>query len=179
MLFLFIPFLSVGQSYHRLTANDFAGTPNDASFLAYTYCYVSYSYNAVKHNGNYNIDFNVQMEFNPNRSWIRFDQVKGPDMLQNILKHEQGHYNIAYLMKGELYSVLSRHRYGANYQNEIEVLFNAVQTKYYKLNAQYEAQTEHMNNGLNQEKWNQWFNRQLSGAEIASAGGGSRLQKSF
>jgi hypothetical protein len=171
------PFSCVAQSYHKLIASDFAGTPPpDNGFAAYTYCDINYSYNTVRHNGNYDINFNVQVLFNSNRSWIRYNRVTDQTMLQNILRHEQGHYNMAYLMKNELYSVFTHHRYTANYQAEIVELFKQVESKYHKLNDDYEDQTQHMNDIKNQDKWNAWFDKQLSNTEMADANGTNRWQ---
>lgn len=174
---LFLPNLSKAQAYRKLTTSDFVGIPpaNEA-FAAFTYCDVNYSYNAVKHNGVYNITFSVEMLFNPYKSWIRFDQVSGQNILEYVLKHEQGHYNIAYLMKNELYGVLTHYKYTANYQSEIEILFKGVREKYHKINAAYEAETQHMNHVKNQEKWNVWFDRHLTNNELADVNSRDRFQ---
>ena len=167
-LLFFLPFLTHAQPYRKLSTRDFTGTPPNDGFAAYTYCYVSYSYQPTKRNGNYNIDFNVQLLMNPAKSWIRYAQVDNPNDLQDVLKHEQGHYNIAYLMRNELYSVFSRHRYTSNYQAEIVSLFREVDARYHKLNIDYETETQHMANIHNQQKWDLWFSRQLNNIEIAS-----------
>jgi hypothetical protein len=168
LLLFSLPFTGMAQAYHRLAARDFAGTPPpDDAFAAYTYCYVNYFYNATRYNGNYTVSFNVQLMLGTNRSWIRFNQVKTRELLQEILRHEQGHYNIAYLMRNELYSVFTHHRYTANYQAEIAGLFKQVDAKYHKLNQDYENETQHMTDTANQEKWNTWFSKQLDNVEIA------------
>jgi hypothetical protein len=171
VILFFIALLSAdAQMYHRLTVADMAGAPTDAGYVAYTNCYVGYSYQPTRHNGVYNIDFNVQLYLNTNRSWIKMDLVKNQNMLQEILKHEQGHYNIAWLMRNELYSVFTRHRYSANYQYEIASLFKQIESKYHKMNEDYENQTQHMDDAANQQKWNTWFNRQLNNREMAYNG---------
>jgi len=167
--FLFLlPFLTHAQPYRKLTTRDFMGAPASDGFAAYTYCYVSYSYQPTRHNGNYNIDFNVQLNMSPAKSWISYAQVNNTTLLKDVLKHEQGHYNIAYLMKNELYSVLSHHRYTANYQSEIAALFREIDSKYHKLNADYEAETQHMADIRGQLKWDQWFSKQLDQTQMAA-----------
>ncbi len=162
ILIFTMPFIGKAQSYHRLAARDFAGNPPaDNGDIAYTNCYVGYSYNVSRRNGNYNIVFNLQLSLNTNQSYIRLEQVKTREMLDQILKHEQGHYNIAYLLKCEANSVLTHHHYTSNYQAEIIDLFKQVEAKYHKLNADYEYQTQHMLNIQNQDKWNGWFSHQL------------------
>ena len=164
---LILPNLTMAQAYHRLTARDFTGQPTDNSFAAYTNCAVVYNYTPTRHNGVYNIDFDVRVILNNNSSWINFREVTSNAMLQEILKHEQGHYNIAYLMRNEAYSVLSHHRYSANYQYEIAQLYRQVELKYHQINVDYEAQTQHMTDAKNQAKWDNWFSRQLGSGEIA------------
>ena len=170
MLLLALPLATLAQPYHRLAARDFAGQPpaNNGD-IAYTNCYVSYNYDVTRHNGQYNIVFDVRLTMNKNRSYIRLDQVKSREHLLQVLQHEQGHYNMAFLLKCEAYSVLSRHHYTANYQAEIASLFKQVEMKYHRLNDAYEADTEHMTNTNNQEKWNAWFSAQINNVSIADA----------
>jgi len=161
------PFLAQAQYYHRLAASDFEGSPpSESNAMAYTNCNVQYSYQAVKHNNVYNINFNVELVFNRDKSYIRLNWVKDQDMLLHVLRHEQGHYNIAYLMKCELYSAFKRHRYSDNYQQEIAGIFKQVDTKYQKLNADYERQTLHMQNDAKQDEWNAWFSRAIDNTPV-------------
>jgi hypothetical protein len=160
----------MAQSYHRLAAGDFVGTPPpDNGDIAYTNCHVDYTYQVIHHDNNYDISFNVQLSMDNYRSYIRLDHVSGREQLQQILRHEQGHYNIAFLLKCEAYSVLTRHRYSSNYQREIAYLFSQVEAKYRKMNTDYENSTAHMLNVGNQEKWNAWFSRQIDNVSLASA----------
>ncbi len=161
------PFFASAQYYHRLAANDFQGTPPSGDdVMAYTNCTVTYTYQVVHHNDQYDIDFTVDMQLNKDKSYIRLNEVTDRDMLLHILRHEQGHYNIAYLMKCELYSVLKRHRYTANYHQEIAALYNQVNYKYQKINADYERQTDHMQNDTKQTEWNAWFSHALDNAPV-------------
>ncbi len=82
------------QSYHLLTVDDFQGMPQKMSFaaVAYTNCSISYNYGVKRYNGNYRIDFNVSLVMNKNISWLDRSRVKSPEMMAEILKHEQGHY---------------------------------------------------------------------------------------
>ena len=164
------PVFAGAQSYHRLAAADFGGNaPQYNGDIAYTNCHVDYTYEVIHKADNYDIRFYVQLTMDNDKSYIRLDQVNSREQQQQILRHEQGHYNIAYLLKCEAYTVLTHHRYTANYHNEIAYLFNQVQAKYQKLNSDYEASTNHMTNVLNQDKWNAWFSKQLDNVELASA----------
>jgi len=167
VLLFILPNSLKAQFYQRLAARDFTGVPPAGeNFLAYTNCTVQYTYQVTSHNGQYNVDFDVEMVLNKDKSYIRLSNVTGTDMLLHILRHEQGHYNIAYLMKCELVSVFKHHRYTANYQQEITSLFKQIETKYHKINEDYESQTEHMQNDANQQKWNAWFSRALDSVPV-------------
>jgi hypothetical protein len=158
------------QSYHRLAARDFNGTPPpENGDIAYTNCHVDYTYQVIHRNNNYDISFNVLLNMDNNHSYIRLEHVSDREQLQQILRHEQGHYNIAFLLKCEAYSVLTRHRYTANYHREIDYLFKQVEAKYLKMNEDYESMTNHMLNTQSQDKWNAWFSRQIDNVSLASA----------
>jgi len=161
------PFLARAQYYHRLAASDFQGAPSAGDqALAYTNCNVQYTYQAIKHNNTYTVDFNVELVFNRDKSFIRLNWVKDQDMLLHVLRHEQGHYNIAYLMRVELYKAFKRARYTDNYQQEIAGIFKQVDAKYQKLNADYERQTLHMQNDAKQDEWNAWFSRAIDNTPV-------------
>ncbi|WP_448701436.1 hypothetical protein ACFGVR_04520 [Mucilaginibacter sp. AW1-3] len=169
-LFFLVPFLASAQYYHRLAASDFQGSPTAGDqALAYTNCDVQYTYQAVKHNNVYNVDFNVELVFNRDKSFIRLNWVKDQDMLLQVLRHEQGHYNIAYLLRAELYKAFKRAHYTDNYQQEIAAIFKQVNTKYQKINADYERQTLHMQNDAKQDEWNAWFSRAIDNTPVRGA----------
>jgi hypothetical protein len=170
VLFLCAPVFVQAQSYRRLAARDFNGTPpQQNNDIAYTNCHVDYTYQVIRHNNTYDVNFDVQLTMDNNRSYIRLDQISSREQLLQVLRHEQGHYNIAFLLKCEAYSVLSRYHYTANYHREIDYLFKQVNEKYQKMNADYEVGTNHMLNNENQERWNAWFSRKLDNVSLASA----------
>jgi len=162
-----VPFLASAQYYHRLAASDFQGIPSAGNpALAYTDCDVTYTYHAINRNNSYSIDFNVDLVFNHDKSFIHFDWIKDQDMLLHVLRHEQGHYNMAYLMRTELYRTFRQAHYTANYEREIAAIFKRVEAKYQKLNADYERQTVHMQNDAKQDEWNAWFSRAIDNVPV-------------
>src|SRR3954469_16907360 len=86
-------------TYHRLSANEFEGRPGSMpGMVAYTDCSIDFHYRVTNDKrNNFIITPDVQLVFNRDRSWIDKRHVLNNAMMADILKHEQGHYTIAYM----------------------------------------------------------------------------------
>jgi hypothetical protein len=82
-------------------------------------------------------------------------------MLSEILKHEQGHYLIAYLEQQEILRQIGKTRFSYNYRNEAMALFNRIDAKYKQLNSNYDDDTQHMTNRQQQRSWDLYFQKRL------------------
>ncbi len=151
------------QSFRRLTTDDFRSTPlpNSRGVVAYTNCSIHFSYQATLSNNNYRLNFNVSLTMNHDKSWIDRAQIISRDLLTEVLKHEQGHYNIAYLEQQEVIRAMSRTRFTSNYQQEAMGIFNRIDARYKQLNLDYDEDTEHMQNRQQQHSWDVYFNKRL------------------
>ena len=98
---------------------------------------------------------------NNNKSWIDRSQVRSEQMLAEILKHEQGHYTIAYLEQQEVIREMERTRFSANYQTEAMGLFNRIDAKYRQLNIDYDEDTGHSLSRQQQHSWDIYFDKRL------------------
>lgn len=154
----------MAQPWHQLTMDDFQGVPpgSSSAYIAYTNCWIHYDYDVRKSNGQYTINFYVKMAMNPTKSWMNKSEVVSSGLLQEVLRHEQGHYNMAYLEQQELQQALNQTSYGADYQRQITDIFEAIDQKYRNLNQAYEQESQHMLNRPLQQKWNVWFREQIS-----------------
>ena len=155
------------QTYRQLSPIDFQGTPMPGSYIAYTSCMVDYTYQPVWMNGYYKLKINVNVQVNKNRSWIDRSKVNTPEMLAEVLKHEQGHYIFAYLMQQEMMDAASRMRFGNDYDKQVSALLNKIKNKYKQLNDDYDDDTSHMTNRIQQKSWDMYF-RQSVGNQYAS-----------
>ena len=150
------------QPYLRLTANDFEGMPHPHSgVIAYTNCTIDFHYTANREDGYYHLTFNIQLLVNRERSWMDKERITSPGMLAEILKHEQGHYNIAYMEQQEMLRELSKTHFGADYQRTVTAIFNRIDAKYKQLNLDYDEDTAHMTNRVQQHSWDVYFRRKL------------------
>jgi len=82
-------------------------------------------------------------------------------MLAEILKHEQGHYTIAYMEQQEVLREVNKIRFRADYQQRAAEIFNRIDAKYKQLNLDYDDDTAHMTNRVQQHSWDVYFYRKL------------------
>ena len=98
---------------------------------------------------------------NRDRSWMDKERINSAGMLAEVLKHEQGHYIIAYLEQQELLREVGHTRFGADYQYRAQELFERIDAKYKQLNQDYDEDTNHMINRIQQASWDKFFQRKL------------------
>ncbi len=151
------------QRLRRLTITDFRGVPrnNNQGIIAYTNCTIDFSYEAQRANGYYRLNFNIRLVINSNRSWLDRRRVSSPEMLAEILNHEQGHYFIAYMEQQELQRTVRKTVFHNDYQSMAQNIFNRIDCKYKQLNQDYDADTRHMLNRVQQHSWDAYFKKKL------------------
>jgi len=152
------------QDYHQLTIDDFQGIPrsNTSGVIAYTNCTIDFRYQATHKNNYYQLDFNIRLLMNRNRSWMDKARVTSPEKLAEILKHEQGHYLIAYMEQQELLRTVSKTVFHEDYQYQAQHIFDTIDAKYKQLNIDYDVDTQHMVNRVQQSSWDAYFQRKLA-----------------
>jgi hypothetical protein len=157
------------QSFHQLSIDDFQGAPNynKQGVIAYTNCTIDFRYEAHREVNYYRLDFDIRLMLNNYKSWMDKRRVTSEEMLAEILKHEQGHYTIAYLEQQELLRIVSKTVFHADYQNEARNIFDRVDAKYKQLNYSYDEDTRHMLNRVQQQSWDAYFRKQLEYMPIA------------
>lgn len=153
---------AANAQYKQLNINDFQGQPDLASgHIAYTNCTIDFSYQPVPVGRYYQLNFAVHVVLDKERSWIDRSKITSEAYLAEILKHEQGHYTLAYLMQQELMRVLNNTRYGINYEQQVKAVFSAVKNKYRQLNADYDEDTHNSTDRAQQHSWDLYFRQQL------------------
>jgi hypothetical protein len=152
------------QAYRVLTADDFLGAPgiNNRGVVAYTNCTIDFKYEATRHNGYYLLHCDIILTVNHYKSWLDRSRIKSKQVLDEVLKHEQGHYTIAYLEQQELKRVIGRTFFGADYQYRAKAIFDRIDAKYKQLNYDYDEDTGHMVNRDQQKSWDEYFKKQLT-----------------
>jgi hypothetical protein len=155
-----------------LTWADFTGTPDaKSSNLAFTSAAFSVpAITAVKDatSGKFVMDDNVTVTitFNSAKSWKKMDEINAkkkrtPD---EILKHEQGHYDIVALLARDLFIDLmqlkaKQYASQADLNKDVAPILNKYNGTAQKIFNKYDEKTEtdHGENGAGQTKWNGFF----------------------
>lgn len=159
-LFILFPAANAkAQERKLLNFDDFTGVPAIGSkFTAYTTYNVFYRYTVDQTQSK--LVFKVNMEFDNEKSWFRLDE-RPPGYLNKILNHEQGHYDIGFIMKNEVEKTLNGFRYTKNYRVEIDSLFKMVHAKYRALELKYDDETRHGLDAGGQKTWNSLLAEQI------------------
>jgi hypothetical protein len=162
-LCLFLVSAASAQFYHKLTVSDFKGAPQGSGdgTIAFTNTMIDYRYVPSWHNGYYRLDFTIRLIVNKNESWLNRSKISSPEMLAEILKHEQGHYNIAYLEQQELLRTVGRTVFHDDYLVQAKSILHRIDAKYKQLNQSYDDDTNHMLNRTQQQSWDAYFKKQL------------------
>lgn len=147
--------LLYAQGYRLLAAEDFKGQPTlPDPFLAQTQWRISFSYQVKKVNGNFKLDFLVNLKLNDAASWIKKNSVRSQEHMQELLSHEQRHFQIGAIMQKDLLKTLRSYVYTDNYQQEANQLFNQLFENYKRIEQRYDHETRHMLDKGNQQRWN-------------------------
>ncbi len=140
--------------YKKLSWADFKGKIDTSlKYYAMTYWSVSYNYDKpIFDNDNSLVKIKVSYKLNEN-SWYRPNRIS-----DTLLNHEQGHFNMAYLLALDLKKTYNNNSYTKdNYNKKIDSIYNALEAKYLKLELLYDKETNHMYNQQEQKKWDKFF----------------------
>jgi hypothetical protein len=158
--------------FKTLTWSNFTGTPDSSSpLLAFTSASFSLPpVTVVKDpsSGKYVLNDNVviTITFNASRSWKKMAQINAKKLRTpaEILKHEQGHYDIVALLARDLFidlMQLKRKTYSgqAAFNQDVAPILTKYNGTEKKVTKKYDSKTEtdHGENGPGQTKWNGYF----------------------
>ena len=147
----------------KLIWHDFKGTkkPVDGTDVAaVTRCGISMSTNRVS--GHNKPTFYVQATFYCNESWYRKDMP----MTDEILKHEQGHFDLCEIYARQLRKKLNSANLNAsNLSKEANAIFNKVNDQYVERQKVYDKETNHGQEHSVQAKWNRAIVEELTALE--------------
>ncbi|HKC37512.1 MAG TPA: DUF922 domain-containing protein [Chitinophagaceae bacterium] len=128
----------------KLTWDDFKAAPMKlGSTAAMTTTHLGFSYNVV----NGKITYKIDCQFEKNRSW---------GLIKNdwILKHEQGHFDIAEIFARKLNKAVGEYQFNKNtFQKDLDDIYKTVVDEKEKFQQQYDDETDYSRNKTNQDGW--------------------------
>lgn len=143
-----------------LTWDDFKGTPDtNSTATAFTVWNINYSLTGVSFKGDTVkiSNFAVKLEFDEKKSWSKPEK-----QTNNLLKHEQGHFDLGLICQREILRQLNNAVFlKADFQNKLQTIFSSALEKYRLLGLKYDAETAHSINQPAQDNWNVFFATEL------------------
>ncbi len=151
-----------GNHENRLLSwDDFKGRPDqNSSHDAYTFWNINYGLKGMTLKGDTVkiSSFSVTLSLDENQSWI-----KPQKQTDRLLKHEQGHFDIALICQREMIRQLnSTVFFKDGLQEKIQTLFSSILNKYHVLGQQYDKETDHSRNQQSQDNWNAFFAKEMN-----------------
>jgi predicted secreted Zn-dependent protease len=139
-----------------LSSADFKGAPDyREDFLARTYVTVSLRYNPVSCDIPGKVKLSVETIISiSDKSWMKLNMIRTKEMLNELLSHEQGHYDLNEIFAAELKNILTDSCFDKlQYKSQVDSIFKSLHSKYDKLQLKYDLDTDHMRQKNMQAKW--------------------------
>jgi len=136
----------------KLTWEDFKAAPlKMGSTAAMTTTHLGFSYNFA----NGKITYKIDCQFEKNRSW---------GLVKNdwILKHEQGHFDIAEIYARKLNKIIKAYTFrAATAQKEVPAIYQKIMNDLSAMQNQYDSDTDFSRDKEQQAAWTEKINREL------------------
>ena len=144
-----------------LNWDDFKGVPDQSSSHdANTYWNINYGFKGISFKGDTAkiSSFLVTLTLNENLSWTKTERQSS-----NLLKHEQGHFDIALICQHEIINQFNTTVFfKSDFQSKIQTIFSSLLDKYRLLGIKYDEETDHSKNKESQNSWNNFFAKELN-----------------
>jgi hypothetical protein len=138
-----------------LNWSDFTGKVNDTSKYD-AECFAEIRYNYKFYSAS-EFEFEVFANFDKNSSWSRKEMQS-----DDLLRHEQMHFNIAELLAEQLQNEFNSYSYTAStYNLQILQLFNEKKLEYQAMQLKYDEETNHSLNKEKQQEWEDYITNEL------------------
>lgn len=141
----------------KLTWSDFTGSPDP------------HSTNAALTSSNINIEFgydeegfqySIKCSFDKNRSWVRIKN-------NEVLAHEQGHFDIAEIYARKLNKLMKAYRFNAKTAGtDINQLYENAMKQHRQTQLQYDQETDYSRNKPKQLEWLKKIDADLKSLEL-------------
>jgi hypothetical protein len=143
----------------QLTWSDYKGSPNpnsDAAASTTTYLGIEYNINEK------GFTYKIQCRFSQTRSW-------GKSKTDHVLKHEQGHFDIAEIFARKLNKKMGEYTFNkTTYQKDLRSIYEALTHEKEIFQDQYDRETDHSRKKEEQAEWEKKIGNMLKELEAYS-----------
>lgn len=170
LFFLILPFLLLQQESsekiiwdedYKLSWENFQGSPvPGASFVASTNTGINFGYSFTINEKGVQVKYSVESFFSPEKSWFIPGQVS-----QNVLNHEQTHFDISELHARILRKKLAGQKFTQKVKTEIETVYLQVESQRKAMQKKFDAETDHSRNIKKEILWEKRIAKQLADYE--------------
>ncbi len=136
-------------NHRTLIWTDFHGKPSreakakNIGALTHGALYFTASGGSVAEDGKMHFDFKVQCAFQ-SASWVRKEVKSGGGFSDQILNHEQGHYDISLIFADQLQKALGGRGYSKQrYKEEIDSVYLPIKAQMERVQDDYDSTTNH------------------------------------
>ena len=141
----------------KLTWEDFKGTPTTSlGFAASTNTGIHFRYSYSMENDEAIVEYSVKSFFVPEKSWYIPGKVS-----QQVLKHEQTHFDISELHARILLKRLESHKFSKNIKLKIAPIYLQVEEQRKLMQKQFDVQTNHSQNLKEEILWEERIAKEL------------------
>lgn len=129
---------------NRLTWADYKGKPDtESDAAASTTSYLAIDY-TIRSNS---FSYKIESRFSKTRSW-------GLHKTNYILRHEQGHFDIAEVFARKLHKKMSKYKFNRKtYQKDLKKIYDEVTKEKEEIQNSYDEETNHSINRKKQAEW--------------------------
>lgn len=145
----------------------FRGTPDhNSQYAAVTSTIWQYGYTAKTRGNNLTIDFSFLGGVDANKSWVKKERISNRNTSKILLNHEQGHVYINFLLLKNGERILRNQQYTVqNYKRLVDKTAKDLSKFYNNMQDRYDVETKHGSDLEAQERWNSFFESELSKLE--------------
>ncbi|PKV52265.1 uncharacterized protein DUF922 [Aquimarina sp. MAR_2010_214] len=133
----------------ELDWSDFRGKPNlNSSYGASVNTGITYQWSYGKDKGEIELNYQVDSFCYPSLSW-----VKRGHMSEELLSHEQLHFDISELHARIMRKRLKEYSSGKNIRRDLNKMYKLVERMRINMQERYDEETDHSRNRGAQKKW--------------------------
>lgn len=150
-------------SAEPLTWKDFSGSPDHSSpFKANTSSGISYYWSMKQSGEDIELLFEVKSFFIPGKSWVKAGEVS-----DNLLHHEQLHFDITELHARKLRKAVKEFdpKKTRNIKPALEAIYKRTEAERAAMQKKFDAETRHSMNKPAQLKWQKYVQEELEKLE--------------